>query len=330
MDWISIILGVLAGLALFLLGIDELAKGLHRIAGKRLKRILGMATGNRVVGTISGAVTTAVIQSSSITTVLLVGFISAGLLNLQQSVGVIMGANIGSTITAQIIAFKVTAAALPLIVIGYALRYVKVESVAKWSGMILGLGFVFFGMSLMSDATRPLRDYPPFIELMGSVGDQPWLGIIFAATFTAIVQSSSATTGVVIVLATQGLITLPAGIALIMGANVGTCFTAALAAIGQPREAMRAAVVHALFNIIGVAIWYPVLGLLAWMVTSVPFLSGDNTAREIANAHTLFNIINTIIFLPIAGIFALAAQKIIPNKQDDGKFKLANISISCL
>ncbi|MGB5623079.1 MAG: Na/Pi symporter, partial [Gammaproteobacteria bacterium] len=211
-------MGLLGGLALFLYGMDNLTSALKSVAGPRMRQLLSRLTRNRFEGVFTGAFTTAVIQSSSVTTVLVVGFVAAGLMRLEQSIGIIMGAEIGTTITAQIIAFKVTRYALAAVAVGFALYFVSGrEVVRKYGIMLLGLGLVFYGMNLMGEATRPLRDFPPFIDLMTRL-ENPLMGILFGAAFTALVQSSSATTGVIIVLASQGLIELQAGIALALGA----------------------------------------------------------------------------------------------------------------
>jgi len=318
----GIIMGLLGGLALFLFGMDQLAGALKRVAGEGMKNLLARLTTNRFTGAIAGALVTAVIQSSSVTTVLVVGFISAGLMSLTQSVGVIMGANVGTTITAQIIAFKVTKYALGMVAIGFAAQFsFKNETVRQYGSMIMGLGLVFFGMHVMSDATSPLRDYEPFKELIGQM-ENPLYAILLAAAFTAIVQSSSATTGLVIALALQGNISLPAGIALIFGANVGTCITAMLAAIGKPREAVRAAVVHVLFNVAGVALWFAFIPHLAALVTWISPSSeltgaaglAAETPRQIANAHTVFNVTNTVVFIWCATPLAWLVHRLVPDR----------------
>jgi phosphate:Na+ symporter len=216
------------GLRLFLYGMHRMADGLKAAAGDGMKRLLARLTSNRFTAAITGAIVTAVIQSSSVTTVLVVGFVSAGLMSLSQSVGVIMGANVGTTITAQIVAFKVTKYAWLMIALGFAMNSIAKRNQYRHYGlMILGLGMLFVGMEQMSVATNPLRTYEPFIELMQKM-DNPLWGIFLGALFTAVVQSSSATTGIVIMLASQGFLSLEGGIALTIGANVGTCFTAVL------------------------------------------------------------------------------------------------------
>ena len=325
---LPLLMGLLGGLALFLYGMDQLSESLKAVAGGRMKALLSRLTTNRFTAAFSGALVTAVIQSSSVTTVLVVGFISAGLMTMVQSVGVIMGANIGTTITAQIIAFKVTEYALLLVAVGFAVRFLSKRERVRHQGMVLmGLGLIFFGMGVMGDAMDPLRSSPLFLDLMRGM-ETPGLGILAGALFTALVQSSSATTGVVIVLASQGFITLPAGIALAFGANIGTCITALLAALGKPREAVRAASVHVLFNVLGVILWLAFIEQLAdWVVAVSPRAEGltgldrlaADTPRQIANAHTLFNVANTILFLPFAGVFAKVAEKLIPERAGAGE-----------
>ncbi len=314
-------IGLLGGLAIFLYGLENTTNILKRAAGDRMKMLLARLTSNRFAGVLTGTGITAVIQSSSVTTVLLVGFISAGLMSLPQAVGVIMGANIGTTVTAQIIAFKVTKAALAMVAIGFWVQFTsKKESVKNYGSMLFGLGLIFLGMNLMSEAMSPLREYQPFIDMMTQM-DNAFLSILLAAAFTGLIQSSSATTGIVIVLAGQGFISLEAGIALAMGANIGTCVTALLAGIGKSREAMQAAAVHIIFNVVGVVIWLPFIGVLSeasvGFSPSYAHLSGiERTAaelpRQIANANTLFNLLNTIIMLPFVGVFVWIVRKLLP------------------
>ena len=300
------------GLALFLLGLDQLSDSLKLIAGDRMRRLLSRLTTNRFAGLATGAGVTAVIQSSSVTTVLVVGFITSGVISLSQSVGVIIGANVGTTVTAQIIAFTVTKYALALVAIGFGTSFfARKETRRLYGTMILGLGLVFFGMAVMSDAMDPLRSSQTFIDALARA-ENPLIGVLAAALFTAIVQSSSATTGVVIVLASQGLVTIEAGIALILGANIGTAATALLAAIGKPREALRAAVVHTLFNVLGVLIWLGLIGPLASVVENV----GGGAARQIANAHTIFNVANALVFIWFAGQLARLAEWLVRDRAD--------------
>lgn len=316
-------MGLLGGLALFLYGMDMMSSALKIIAGSGLRKVLGDLTKNRFMAAVTGAFTTAIVQSSSVTTVLMVGFISAGLMTLTQSIGVIMGANIGSTITAQLIAFKITKYALLMIFIGFTMLFLgKKEKLKQTGKAVMGMGLLFFGMGVMSEATSPLREYQPFIDAMTHMSN-PLLGILAGMVFTAIVQSSAATTGIVIVLAGSGFITLEAGIALAFGANVGTCVTALLSSIGKPTEAKRAGAVHILFNVIGVLIWLPLIDVLAdWIRTISPTYPelakqerlNKEIPRQIANAHTLFNIVNTLVFIWFDKVFAKMAIKLVPDK----------------
>jgi len=323
MDWWNMSMQLFGGLALFLFGMEQMADALKAVAGERMKLILARLTTNRFMGAVTGAFVTAIIQSSSVTTVLVVGFISAGLMSMAQSIGVIMGANIGTTITAQIIAFKITKAALLMVAVGFGMLFFSGrEKVKLYGAMLMGLGLVFFGMSVMSDAMKPLRSFEPFLDLMKSM-ESPLIGILIAAVFTGLVQSSSATTGIVIVMASQGFITLPAGIALAFGANIGTCVTALLASIGKPREALRAALVHVFFNVFGVLVWLGFISHLAefvtWLSPLHEELSGTQrlaaeAPRQIANAHTIFNVANTLIFIGLTGQFASLVEWLVPDR----------------
>jgi len=323
-ELIPLIVGLLGGLALFLFGLEQMTAALKAVAGDRLRLLLARLTVNRFTGVATGAFVTAVIQSSSVTTVLVVSFVSSGVMSLSQSVGIILGANIGTTITAQIVAFHVTKLALLMVAAGFGLTFIASRETVRHHGTgIFGLGLVFLGMTVMGEAMAPLREYPPFLDWMTRM-EHPALGILAGATFTALVQSSSATTGIVIAMASQGLLSLPGGIALILGANVGTCVTALLASIGKPHEALRASVVHVLFNVVGVLIWLPFLGLLAEWVTrfspKAPELAGlarvaAETPRQIANAHTLFNVVNALVFLPFTTLLASLAERLVADRE---------------
>jgi phosphate:Na+ symporter len=326
-DTWTMILQLLGGLAIFLFGLDQLTDMLKASAGTQMRDLLARVTTNRFKGVLAGGFTTAVIQSSSVTTVLVVGFVSAGLMSLQQSIGVIMGAGIGTTITAQIIAFKVTQYALVAVVVGFVMQFFfDSVRVKRYGTMLLGLGLVFYGMNLMGDATLPLRSYPPFVDLLARM-DNPYIAVLISAGFTAVIQSSSATTAVIIVLASQGLISLEQGIPLVFGANIGTCVTALLATIRKQRPALRAALVHVLFNVLGVLIWFGFIDELAelarWMSPAGGELEGAArvaavTPRQIANAHTLFNVGNTMIFIWFTGAFAWLVTKLVPEKRLTG------------
>jgi len=323
LDWWPMALGMAGGLALFLFGMEQMTAGLKAAAGSRMKDFLARFTTNRVSAAATGAAVTAVIQSSSITTVLLVGFVSAGLMSLTQSIGVIMGSNVGTTLTAQLVAFQVDKLALLLLATGFAtMSFARRDRAKQVGGIVLGLGLVFFGMGMMSEAMHPLRSYQPFIEWMGQM-ENPLLGILAGLAFTALVQSSSATTGVVIALASQGLISLTVGIALIFGSNIGTCVTALLASLGKSREARRVAIAHVLFNVLGVALWLAFIPQLADLVTSLspqsPELTGRqrlaaDLPRQVANAHTVFNLVNTLVMLPFAGLLGRLVVRLTPDR----------------
>ena len=321
------IIRLLGGLAIFLFGLDQLTDMLKASTGTRMRDLLARVTTNRFKGVLAGGFTTAVIQSSSVTTVLVVGFVSAGLMSLQQSIGVIMGAGIGTTVTAQIIAFKVTQYALVAVIIGFVMQFffdhVRVK---RYGTMLFGLGLVFYGMNLMGDATLPLRSYAPFVDLLARM-DNPYIAVLISAAFTAVIQSSSATTAVIIVLASQGLISLEQGIPLVFGANIGTCVTALLATIRKQRPALRAALIHVLFNVLGVLIWFGFIDELAELARWISPAGGELEGaahiaavapRQIANAHTIFNVGNTMIFIWFTGAFAWLVTKLVPEKRLTG------------
>jgi len=320
-SWVFVlVMGLVGGLGLFLFGMEMMSGGMKKSAGNKMRTILEKLTTNRVIAMFVGALVTMTIQSSSATTVMLVSFVHAGLMTFVQALGVILGSNIGTTVTAQIIAFKITDYALLMVAVGIGFYLFGRKESYKYLGeVILGFGLLFLGMALMSKAMYPLRDYQPFIDILKSL-ENPLVGILAGAIFTALVQSSSAFTGIVIVLAIEGVLTLEAGIPLIFGANVGTCITAGLASITASREARRVALAHVIFNIAGVLIFLPFVGPLADFVRSLS--PGDAAVadlgavvpRQIANAHTIFNITAAIIFLPIAGLFARLINRLIPVK----------------
>ena len=322
--WAEMGMGVFGGLALFLLGMERMADGLKAATGAKMQSILGRLTTNRFSGVTVGALVTAVIQSSSVTTVLVVGFVSAGLMSLSQSIGVIMGANIGTTITGQIVAFKVTKLALAFIAVGFGMIFsARQEKIKHYGGIVLGLGLIFFGMNVMSEAMYPLRSYEPFLGMMQRM-ETPLLGILAGAVFTALTQSSSASIGIVIVMASQGFVSLPAGISLALGADVGTCVTALLASLGKPRVAIRAAVFHVIFNVVGVFIWVGFIDQLGhWAVLLSPQrdeLSGiarlaAETPRQIANANTLFKGANTLLFIGFTPQLAKLVSWLVPDRE---------------
>lgn len=323
LDPLKMTVELLGGLALFLYGMQKMSDGLKAAAGKQMNTLLAKLTTNPVMGTITGALVTAVIQSSTVTTVLVVGFVSAGIMSLVQSIGVIFGANIGTTLTAQIVAFNTTALAFPLMAIGFAITLAWKEGVARHYGaMLFGLGLIFYGMAAMGSAMEPLRTHEGFAALLQSL-QNPFLGMLAGAVFTSLVMSSTATISIAVVMATQGLLTLPAGIAITFGAKIGTGMTAVLASIGKPRDAQRAAAVHVLFNLLGALIWLPFIPQLAALTEmispSAEHLQGierlaEEVPRQIANVATIWATANTLIFLPFAAVFARLVTGLIPDR----------------
>lgn len=314
--WGIMTMTLLGGLALFLYGMEKMSEGMKKTAGNKLRTILSALTNNRIIGLFVGALVTMLIQSSSATTVMLVSFVQAQLMTFVQSLGVILGADIGTTITAQLIALKLTDYALLMVGIGFLVRVFSKKDELKYIGeVVLGFGLLFFGMKLMSEAMYPLRSYEPFLEVLKQL-EYPLIGIIIGAIFTALIQSSSAFTGILIVLAQQELLTLEAGIPLIFGANLGTCITAGLASIGASREAKRVALAHSLFKIGGILIfvfWIPTFSEI--IISISPAQSDAVSPRQIANAHTIFNVSLALIFLPFTQHFAALILKIIPRRK---------------
>jgi phosphate:Na+ symporter len=302
---------VLGGLALFLYGIGLMGTGLQKIAGDKMKRILGLLTTSPWAGTLVGAGVTAIIQSSSATTVMVIGFVNAGLMTLTQAIGVIFGANIGTTVTAQLLAFKITKYALPILAVGFAIQFVCKKDTYKYFGLfLLGFGILFLGLSMMTGQTKTLAASDTVRNVFVYYSKNPALGLLTGMIVTFIVQSSSATVGLVLALATMGLIDLNGTIPLILGDNIGTTITALLASLGAGRSAKRAAVAHLLFNMIGAVI---VLILLRFYLRIILYTS-DDVARQVANAHTMFNIVNALIFLPFTALYAKLIRAIIPGE----------------
>ena len=314
-SWGFLVIGLFGGLALFLYGLEQLSEGMKKAAGNQMRSILAKLTQNRIIGFLAGAFVTMVIQSSSATTVMLVSFVQAELLTFAKSLGVILGADIGTTVTAQLIAFKLTDYALLMVAVGFSMRtFSKNHNFRNTGEVILGFGILFFGMKLMSDAMKPLQSYPSFIDMMKGL-EHPLLGLLVGTVFTALVQSSSATTGVVIVLAQQGLITLEAGIPLVFGANIGTCVTAGLACIGMDREAKRVALAHVLFKVGGVLLFIFWIPVFAELIRGIAVYFGSGTTRQIANAHTIFNVSLGVCFLPFTTLFAGFILKVLPERR---------------
>lgn len=332
----SLVFGLLGGLGLFLYGMKTLSDGMQKIAGDRLRRILGALTENRVIGMFIGMSVTALIQSSTATTIMVVSFVNAGLMSLMQAIGVVIGANIGTTVTAQLIAFNVAKYALPAIGVGAALRFFVKQP--RWNHLgevVLGFGLVFFGLGLLKGAFDPVKGDQELRQLFLLVGDNPLLGVLIGAVVTMVVQSSSATIGLTIAMATSGLLSFEASVALILGENIGTTVTANLAALGTNLAARRTALAHFLFNTFGVGymlLLFPLFtGLILVITPGDPDFVIHNSeqlemlggalgdkpfiARHIANAHTLFNVINALLFLPLVGPLARFTAKLLPGRE---------------
>jgi len=320
-NWAILISSLFGGLGMFLYGMEMMSDGMKITAGNKMRTILERLTSNRFLSVGVGAFVTMVIQSSSATTVMLVSFVNSGLLSFAQGLGVILGSNIGSTVTAQIVAFKITDYALALIAVGAIMSLFSKKDSAKNIGfVILGFGLLFYGMKVMSDTMKPLRSDPTFNSILVSF-ENPFMGIMAGAVFTALIQSSSATTGIVITLASGGSITLEAGIPLIFGANIGTCFTALLAGLNASREAKRVAIAHVTFNVIGVAVFCFWIPTFAEMVSQ----TSDSVPRQIANAHTFFNVMATLIFIPFTTKIADLIIKFFPDEQESRNIEKATV-----
>lgn len=307
---------LLGGLALFLYGMQMMSNGLEAAAGNKMKQILEKLTANRFLGVLVGAGITAVIQSSSATTVMVVGFVNSGMMTLKQAVWIIMGANIGTTITGQLIALDVGAIAPLLAFLGVALVvFVKKQKVHHYGLILAGLGILFVGMDMMSAAMMPLRESEAFVALLTKFSN-PILGILAGAIFTAIIQSSSASVGILQALASSGLIGLGNAVYVLFGQNIGTCITAILAAIGTSRNAKRTTIIHLMFNLIGTTI-FTIVCILTPLTDVVETFTPDNVAAQIANMHTLFNVVTTLLLLPFGTYLAKLATKILPEKKDE-------------
>ncbi|MFU8794207.1 MAG: Na/Pi cotransporter family protein [Dethiobacteria bacterium] len=316
MFW-TIVFTTLGGMGLFLFGIQIMASGMQKAAGDRFRKILEMLTNNPILGVITGIVVTILVQSSSTSTVMVVGFANAGLMNLSQAISVIIGANIGTTVTAQIVSFKIGVIALPTIGIGSLLNFFGKRRFHRYLGQtILGFGLLFLGMTTMSEGMSPLREFEAFHRLLAQFSVYPVLGILCGALFTALVQSSSASTGVIIALTMQDLIPFESAVPLILGTNIGTCITAILASIGANVAARRAATAHVLFNVIGVTLALILLGPF----TEIMMETASTVPRQVANTHTIFNIFNTIIFLVFLKFFSRLVCRIIPGEDEKIEF----------
>ena len=318
MYW-NIAFSFVGGLGLFLFGIQMMASGMQKAAGDKLRRILEVLTNRPVIGVMTGVLVTLLVQSSSTTTVMVVGFANAGLMTLAQAISVIIGANIGTTVTAQIVSFKVTALSLPAIGIGSILNFFGRRRLHRYLGQaVLGFGLLFLGMSTMSAGMHPLKEMEGFQNLLVQFSNNPILGVLCGALFTAIIQSSSAATGVIIALTMTGLVEFSAAVPLVLGTNIGTCITAVLASFGANVAARRAAVAHVLFNLVGVVLAILLLGPFTHLVMD----TASSVPRQVANTHTLFNVLNTVIFLVFLKLFTKLVCIIVPGP--DGEVEIGS------
>ncbi len=303
---------IIGGLGLFIFGIKIMGDGLKKAAGEKMRELLSNLTNNRFKGLTLGAIVTSIIQSSSATTVMVVGFVNAGLMTLLQAIPIIIGANIGTTITAQLIAFKITDYALPIVAVGsFMYIFGKKKQTRQIGEAILGFGILFLGLSIMGGAAKTLGKGPAIQNFFSAFSSNPLLGILIGAIATAVVQSSSVTTGIIVIMAGNGLLDLGSAIPLILGTNIGTCITALLASIKTNITAKRAAAAHITFNIMGTIVAIFMIPLYIYIVTS--FSSG--VERQIANMHTLFNIVNAFLFIGIVPAFSKLIEKIVPGEE---------------
>lgn len=311
--WLSIALGIISGLGLFLFGMSLMSDGLQKAAGRRLKGFIERMTRNRFIAVVAGTVVTMVIQSSSATSVMLVGLVNAGVMQLSQAVGVIMGANIGTTITSQLISLEISTIAPLMVMIGMIIKMTaKIETKKHLADILIGLGILFIGMDLLKDSLSPLREVEWFRTLLVDFQYNPILGIFTGFALTLILQSSSASMGILVALAAEGMIPLGSALYILYGDNIGTCTTALIASIGSSTNARRVGVIHLTFNILGTIIFSLILGpIIARVVTSI---DPGSVARQIANAHSLFNIINVIILFPFGGLLLKLSTILVPER----------------
>lgn len=310
--YFQIIIILAGGLGVFLYGMHILSSGMQKAAGEKLRRILEILTTNRIVSALTGIMVTVIVQSSSTTSVMVVGFMNAGLINLTQGLATMLGANIGTTVTAQIISFDASFMMYPALAVGALLNFFGKNRSYRYIGQcILGFGLLFLGLGMMSGAMEPLRDYAPFLDMLASFGRVPVLGMLAGALFTVLIQSSSATAGVVIALTLQGLIDTPSAISIVLGANIGTSFTAALASIGSTRTAKQAVAALITAKIAGVLIALLVFNPFVTLVS----YTGASVTRQVANAHSIFNIFNVAIALPLLNPLIRLVKKILPGEE---------------
>ncbi len=321
-SWFEVVVGLVGGVGLFILGMERMSHALQRLAGERLRDLLQTLTPNPYLGAVVGAGLTALVQSSSVTTIMVVGLVQAEVIGLTRAVGVIFGANVGTTITTQIIAFHIAHYGLLFVGAGVPLLFLgRRDGVRQAGAAMVGFGLLLFGMEVMGEAVAPLHREPHLVRWLASLSN-PLAGIGAGIVVTLVLQSSAAVTGILIALAGQGIVPLEAAIAIVLGANVGTCLKINLAAAGKSREAVRAAAAHLLFNVIGVAVWGWFLPLFATLLREVtPAVGAAAVPHQIANAHTLFNLVNATLLLPLAPLFARGVRRLVPDREEEVRFE---------
>lgn len=308
----ELIFGVFGGLGLFVYGIHLMGDGLQRVAGDRFRNVLKALTSNTFKGVLVGAGITALIQSSSATTVMVVGFVNAGLMTFTQSLGVIFGANIGTTVTAQIIAFKLTDYALPIIGVGMILYIFAKKRFWRFLGLFfLGFGILFLGLNIMTSVVKPFASKPSVVQAFANINNRVLYGFLLGVAITGVIQSSSVTVGIILSLVSINLINLQGAIPIILGANIGTCVTVMIASVGTTVSARRAAVAHLLFNFVGAVIFFLILKPFTLIVSH----TSSDVVRQCANAHTLMKVIETLLYMPFVGLYAKIVEKIMPGKE---------------
>ncbi|MDK8278240.1 Na/Pi cotransporter family protein [Peptostreptococcus anaerobius] len=318
----EIAISLIAGLGMFLYGMNVMGDGLQKAAGDKLKKIIEMLTTNRIMGVLVGAVVTGIIQSSSATTVMTVGFVNAGIMTLKQAIGIIMGANIGTTVTAQLVSFSIEKYAPIAIGIGVLFwLFSKNTTVKNFSEILIGFGILFVGMNFMKAAAAPVSEMQSVHNAMLYLSRNPLLGVLAGFMITGTIQSSSASIGILIVLASQGVLPITAALPVLYGDNIGTCVTSLLSTIGASRNSKRTALMHLCFNVIGTILFIVVLSRP--IIRIVENVDPTNVPRQIANAHTLFNLVNVVILLPFSNYIVKLAYKLVPINEEDEDEKLA-------
>lgn len=315
LDVFGMVMGLVAGLTLFILGVEQMARGFQAVAGNRVRELLAWATGNQAKGIAAGTVATTLLDSSSAVIVMTITLVHTHLLTFTEALGVVLGANIGTTVGSQIIAFQVHAYAPVAMVVGLVMWLAgRSDRVVTAGKVVLGMGLLFFGLGTMGEAMSPLREYPPFIERMATLGNEPVLGALLGGVVTLLIQSSSATVGIAIVMAMEGLMPLSTGIAIMLGAEVGTVATTLVASIGRSRATVRTALFHLVFNASTVLLGLLLITPLA--AAAQALTPGGTIARHLANAHVLFNVAGVVLYFPFVPAIARALVRLVPDVRD--------------